>query len=375
MATFLAVAPKTFVGVLEQELINNKFKVIQRSSLGVYFSGSWQECLRAHLELKIPTRILLPILEFNAYKEDELYNQILKHDFTKYITVKQNFVVESSAIQCTFKDSMYLSLKVKDAIADQFREKFGARPSVSKTDFDMKIVVKGLKNNYFVAIDTTGGFISDRGYRLDQGPAPLKENLAASLISLTDWTPDLPFVDPMCGSGTFAIEAALMASRKSMMLRKQFSFQSWKTMAAIEWKDTYEEVAAKQRQTGFAKIYGFDHNPRMISVSKDNANEAGVGEIVSFKQQSVADFSMDETPAKGVLVVNPPYGERLGDVERLKKTYKELGSMFKNNFKGWDCWLLSGHPDLTKSLNLKSVKQIKVFNGPIECLFLHYPMY
>ena len=143
MATFLAVAPKTFVSVLEEELISNKFKVIQRSSLGVYFSGSWQECLRAHLVLKVPTRILLPILEFNAYKEEELYNQILKHDFTKYITVKQNFVVESSAIQCTFKDSMYLSLKVKDAVADQFREKLGARPSVSKTDFDMKIVVKG----------------------------------------------------------------------------------------------------------------------------------------------------------------------------------------------------------------------------------------
>jgi len=151
MATFLAVAPKTFVGVLEQELINNKFKVIQKSSLGVYFSGSWQECLRAHLVLQIPTRILLPILEFNAYKEEELYNQVRKHDFTKYISVKQNFVVESSAIQCSFKDSMYLSLKTKDAIADQFRDKFNARPSVSKTDFDLKIVVKGLKNNYFVA--------------------------------------------------------------------------------------------------------------------------------------------------------------------------------------------------------------------------------
>ncbi len=375
MATFLAVAPKTFVNVLEAELKSKQFKVIQKSSLGIYFSGNWQDCLRAHLSLKTATRILLPVLEFNAYKDEELYNNILKHDFTKYITVQQNFVVESSVINCSFKDSRYLSLKVKDAIVDQFRNKYGSRPSISKTDNDLKVVVKGLKNNYFVALDTTGGFISDRGYRLDQGPAPLKEHLAASLIKLSGWKFNEAFIDPMCGSGTLAIEAAMMATQKSTMLKKQFAFQGWRTMISKDWRDTYAEVAGQQTEISAGQIFGFDHNPRMISVSHVNAKAAEVEKFISFKQQSVADFSMSSIPSKGTIIVNPPYGERLGDVQRLEKTYKELGTLFKKQFTGWDCWLLSGHPDLTKSLSLKSVKQIPVFNGPIECMFLHYPMY
>ncbi len=377
MAQFLAVAAKTQVSVLEKELSSEKFKVDKISSLGVYFSGNWQECLRAHLTLRNTTRILLPVLEFTSYKEDELYNNILKHDFTKYITVKQPFMVESSAIDCSFKDSMYLSLKVKDAIADQFRSKFGSRPNVSKTEAELRVVVKGFKNNYLVAVDTTGGILSERGYRKDQGPAPLREGLAASLIDMTGWTSDRPFVDPMCGSGTLPIEAALKANKKSMMLRKQFAFQSWKQWISQDWSESYRQVARREIQPSSVNIFGFDHNPRMVAVSNLNSEAAGTQTSITFKQQSVADFS--ESPwsssKPGVLVVNPPYGERLGDVERLQKTYKELGSLFKNHFRGWDCWVLSGNAELTKSLSLKSTQQIDIFNGPIKCKFLHYPMY
>ena len=374
MAQFLAVAPKAHIGLLEEELNQKKFKISKVSSIGIFFTGNWDDCLRAHLTLLTATRILYPILDFNAYKEDELYNNTLKHDYTKYISLKQTIKVESRLTECSFTDNRYVSLKVKDAIVDQFRDKFGGRPNVSKEDADLKFVVKGIKNNYLIALDCTGGFISDRGYRTDQGVAPLKENIAASLLRYTGWTPDRALVDPMCGSGTFVIEAALLGQNRSPMLKKKFSFQDWKIHIGRDWQDTYEEVK-KQENTVNLQLFGSDHNPRMIEVCNQNSVNAGFANKITFKQQSIEDFDMGEIPENGVIVVNPPYGERLGDVQRLKKTYNDLGNLFKKKFTGWDCYVLSGNPELSKELRLKSTRHLEVQNGPIKCRFLHYPMY
>ncbi len=375
MPQFLSVASNSLVEALEAELIKKQFKVVKKSSLGVYFQGNWDECLRAQLSLNIPSRILLPTQVFTAYKPEELYTHILKHDYTKYISPKQNFMVESSIQQCSFKDSQFLSLKVKDAIVDQFRTKFGGRPSVSKSDYQLRVVVKGLKNSYSVFLDTTGGFLFERGYRKDTGPAPLKENIAASLVQLSGWDGEKPFVDLMCGSGTLPIEAALFALNKSMLTQKMFSFQEWGTMVGRDWSDVYNQVKNSASKTMNAPIYGFDHNPRMVDVSRMNASAAGVADFIKFKQQSIADFDGPSLGETGTVIVNPPYGERLGDIQRLSKTYKELGSIFKNHFKGWDCWVLSGSAELTKSIGLKATEKHKLFNGPIPCMFLKYSIY
>jgi putative N6-adenine-specific DNA methylase len=374
MPEFFASTPKGLVEVLEKELLDLNLKVLERTAGGVFFETNWEGAYKANLHSRVASRILKPVLDFTAYQPEELYSQIQRHDFTKYIKPHQTIAIDATVKECKMHDQRFVAMKVKDAIVDQFRAKAGVRPDVDNVQADLRIHVRAMKNHFMVALDLSGDSLFKRGYRRDVGEAPLKENLAAGLLMLTEWDRKTPLVDFMCGSGTFLIEGAMMALNIAPGLeRTRFGFQNWLNYEEDVWQKLVEEAMDKELSDLDFKLYGYDIDRKIITVAKENAKRAGVDHVIEFKREPVATV---EPPApNGVAVVNPPYGARIGDEDNLRDVYRDLGFTLKHRFKGWDCWILSGNKDLIIDLKLKSTRKHFVFNGNIECRWLKYSMF
>ncbi|RME14169.1 MAG: RNA methyltransferase [Bdellovibrio sp.] len=372
MPKFIAMTSQGLVDPLYEELKELGVKSVQKKGLSkVEFQSSWEGAYRVNLCSRIATRVLLPVLDFVAYKNEELYQQVKKHDFTKYISPDQTLAVDAKVKQSHFKDQRFVALKVKDAIVDQFWKKYGRRPDVRVKSPHLRVVVKVHKATVSIAIDTSGESLSQRGYRKEAGEAPLREHLAAGLLRMAGWSVDKPVIDPMCGSGTILIEAAMMARNLAPGGgRKHFAFQFWKTFKQEAWEKVVQEVMEQEKPRSPFLFYGYDIDKKVLEKAKKNAQRAGVEEDIVFKRQPV---SLLEPPVKeGILIVNPPYGERLGSEEVSKDAYRDLAFSLKRNFKGWTCWLLSGNEEMTRALRLKASLKVPVYNGPIECRFLKY---
>lgn len=374
MAQFFASTARGLVEPLEAELKQLGLKVTDKYIGGVFFESNWEGCYKANLHSRLASRILKPILDFPAYQPEELYNQILRHDFTKYIKPTQTISIDASVKESKMRDQRFVAMKVKDAIVDQFREKFGVRPDVDNENPDLRIHVRCIKNQFNVAVDTSGNSLFMRGYRKEVGEAPLKENLAAGLIKVTKWDEQSPIVDLMCGSGTFLIEAAMMALNIAPGInRKKFGFQNWLSYDPEVWDKVVQEALDAEKEELPFKFYGYDIDKRVLTSAKENAKRAGVDQVIEFKKEAVATV---EPPAeKGLIIVNPPYGARIGDEDNLRDVYRDLGFTLKHRFKGWDAWILSGNKELIADLKLKSTHKHFVFNGNIECRFLKYSMF
>lgn len=371
MAKFIAVTSKGLADVLAQELTELGLKVLEKGPAGVTFESNWEGCYRANLELRTATRVLKPILDFPAYQPEELYHNIQKHDFTKYISTRDTFTIDANVRDSSFRDQRFVAMKIKDGIVDQFREKYGERPNIDNENPALRIMVRIAKNQVNVSIDTTGDNLSQRGYREEAGEAPLREHLAAGLVKMTSWDELTVLVDPMCGSGTLLIEAALMAKQIAPgSLRKRFAFQKFSDFKPEVWDKIVTESLSRETQAPGVHFYGFDRDAKVIRMARRNAERAGVEDLVTFDVRAV---DMLAAPVeKGMMILNPPYGERLGVTEELKDVYRDLAYTLKRQFKGWTCWLLSGNEELTKALKLKSSRRIPVFNGNIECRWLEY---
>jgi 23S rRNA G2445 N2-methylase RlmL len=339
----------------------------------VNFETNWQGCYKANLWSRVASRIVKPLLDFPAYEPNDLYFNIKKHDFTKYIPPNGTLEVVSQVRDCMIRDQRFVALKVKDAIVDQFRDQFGIRPDVDTDNPDMKIIINGHKNNFSVALDTSGDGLHRRGYRVQGALAPIKENLAAGLLSLSGWKPGQKLYDPFCGSGTFLIEAALWQNNTAPgLLRKKFGFQRLSNYKPELWDELVEEALSLEGKSEEIGIFGTDSQSQVIQIAKQNARSAGVDHLINFARKEV---SLIEPPAPtGLIVTNPPYGERLGNVDMLKDLYRDLGFALKARFKGWEAYILAGSGDLTPELKMKAQKKFVVFNGPIECRFLNYPI-
>lgn len=374
MAQFFASCPRGLVDVLEKEFNSLGFKILNKSSGGIDFETTWVGCYKANLYSRIASRILKPVLEFTAYQPDELYGQIRKHDFTKYIQPNQTITIDANISDSKMHDQRFVAMKIKDAIVDQFREKFGERPNIDNENPDMRVYVRAYKNNFDVSLDTSGDPLFMRGYRKEAGEAPLKENLAAGLIELSEWDGQTPLVDVMCGSGTLLIEAAMKALNIAPGLnRKRFGFMNWNNFDSEAWDELVSEAIASESEDLDFKFYGYDLDKKVLLKAKDNAKRAGVAHVIDFRPQAVA---VVEAPVeKAMLVTNPPYGARIGEEDVLVDLYRDLSHTMKHRFKGWDCWLLSGNKDLITHLKLKSNRKHFVYNGAIECRFLRYSMF
>ncbi len=372
MAKFIALTSTGLLPALEEEIKILELPRTRTQGNGVWFEGSWKHCYQANLHLRSATRVLLPILDFHAYKPEELYNNILKHDFTKYITTEQTIAVEAHGQNHQFNDQRFIALKVKDAIVDQFRDKFGKRPDVDGKNPDLLVVVRLFKGCFSVSIDTSGFSLTKRGYREQTVEAPIREHIAASLLTYAQWSPEEPLLDPMCGSGTFLIEAALKAKHIPPTQYKQtFAFEKFKTFQPDIWAEVLKEAHDKE-QSPPLELYGFDNNQSAIRAATENAKAAKVRELINFKPQNLTDLSGKNFNKPGLIIVNPPYGERLGELEKLKVLYSEFASILKKDFKGWRLGFLSGHAELSAALGLKAHRKWPLMNSKLECKFLLY---
>lgn len=374
MPQFFAVTSRGLQEALVEELAELGMKNIEKGPGGASFEANWEGCYRVNLQSRLASRVLKPVLDFTAYDGEELYGHILRHDFTKYIDLKQTFKIEASVQESKLHDQRFVAMKVKDAIADQFREKSGERPNVETERPDFRVFVRGYKNQFQVSIDTSGEALFMRGYRKEAGAAPMKETLAAGLLRLAGWKGDRPVVDPMCGSGTILIEAALMALKIAPgSLRKGFGFERLKGFDAEVYDRVVDEAASAELNELPFKLYGYDTDRKVLSIAKENARRAGVDHVIEFRNESVA--TVTPPVAGGVLITNPPYGTRLGDEDNLRDLYRDLGYTLKHRFQGWEAWLLSGNKDLILDMKLKASRKHFVYNGGLECRFLRYEMF
>lgn len=373
MPIFFATTPRGLEKVLEKELKDLNVKNTKIGTAGVKFETNWAGCYRANLELVSASRILYPVLDFPAYEPDHIYHGVLKHDWTKYIDVKQTIAMDSSVRDSIIRDLRIVALKAKDAVVDQFREKFGVRPDVNPENPDLQISLRVVKNKCTVSLDTSGGSLHMRGYRDRGAPAPLKENLAAGLVKMTGWDAKSPLMDPMCGSGTFCIEAALMALRVPPgVFRRRFGFQKWKNFQPESFQKVVEEINERRLSDVPFRIYGSDKDNRAVVAAKENSKNAETDIVTIFRRQDISEFQPAPTP--GVLITNPPYGERMGEAEDLKPLYAQLGKMLRERFQGWRAFVLTSDPVLAKALELEPVEAHRVFNGAIECRLLGFDL-
>lgn len=378
MARFLAITSRGLIEPLAAELEKLQIKNVKKiGDDGVAFDSSWADAYKVHLWSRLTSRVLLPVADFEAYNQDDLYQGIYKrHDFTKYIDTNQTFKIEAHVREHkNLRDQRFVAMKVKDAIADQFREKYDERPTVALDGTsDLIVVVRIVGPKVSVAIDLTGESLSHRGYRKLAGEAPLRETLAAALVQLTEWKAPTPMVDPFCGSGTILIEAAMMAAGLRPSIKpRHYAFENLDNFQPDAYKALQTEPVARVAAPAKPFLFGFDKDGSVLEKARSNARAAGVENWIHFEKMDALKLEAPVT-GPGVILTNPPYGERLEDTESAKALMSDFSTTLKNQFKGWDAWILSGNADAIAGLRLKAKRKIQLYNGSIDCRLLHYPM-
>jgi putative N6-adenine-specific DNA methylase len=370
---FFATTAKGVEEILARELDGLGMGEVRQESGGVRFGGELSDCYRANLWLRTANRILLSLAEFSCETPQELYDGIRSVDWRKWLTPATTLAVDCNLRDSALTHSGFVALKTKDAIVDQLRDHFGSRPSVDTKDPDLRINVHLVKNRCTVSLDSSGVPLDRRGYRLARTEAPLRETLAAAIVALSGWDGTTPLVDPMCGSGTIPIEAALQASRRAPGLQRRFGFQRWPAFEAARWRELLDEAREMALTALPAPVAGSDRLAKAVETARENGRRAGVQELVRFSQCDLNHFMPPQ--GAGTLIINPPYGQRLGEEEALKPLYGQIGDVMKQRCKGYTAWLFTGNRELAKFVGLKASRRIVLFNGPLECRLLKYELY
>jgi putative N6-adenine-specific DNA methylase len=371
---FFATTAKGVEEVLAAELVRLGVSEVSAEGGGVRFSGGMEAAYRANLWLRTASRVLMPLAEFPCETPEELYQGARSIPWNDYLTPSMTLAVDCNLRDSILTHSGFVALKTKDAIVDEVRDRCGSRPNVDTKDPDLRVNVRLFRNRCTVSLDCSGTPLDRRGYRLDRHEAPLKENLAAALVELSGWDGSVPFLDPMCGTGTIAIEAALRALRiPPGLLRAGFGFQRWPGYDRGLWERLVEEARQGMLTELPAPIFGSDISHSAVAMAHENARRAGVADFISLGRGAIGELA--PPPGPGILIFNPPYGKRLGEEEELKPLYKEIGDTMKQRCKGYTAYLFTGNLELAKSVGLKASRRIVLYNGPIECRLLKYEMY
>jgi putative N6-adenine-specific DNA methylase len=371
---FFATTAKGVEEVLAGELVRLGVAEVAIESGGVRFAGGMEAAYRANLWLRTASRVLMPLAEFACESPEELYQGVRTIPWTQYVTPSMTLAVDCNLRDSALTHSGFVALKTKDAIVDEVRDRCGTRPNIDTKDPDLRVNVRLFRNRCTLSLDCSGTPLDRRGYRLDRHEAPLKENLAAALVELSGWDGSVPFLDPMCGTGTIAIEAALKALRiPPGLLRAGFGFQRWPGFDRGLWERLIEEAREGMLAQLPAPVLGSDISHSAVAMANENARRAGVNELISLGRCEISE--LNPPPGPGILIFNPPYGKRLGEEEELKPLYKEIGDVMKKRCKGYTAYLFTGNLELAKSVGLKASRRIVLYNGPIECRLLKYEMY
>lgn len=363
---------------------------IIKSNGGVRVKGTPRDAYKICLWSSVAIRVLLPLKTFDAPNPEKLYGGVKSIRWSDHLTARETIAIDFATKDSQVDHSHFGALKVKDAICDQLRSVQGARPSVDKKNPDIRVNVYLNHDQATVNIDLSGDSLHRRFYREEgtQTEAPLKENLAASIVILSGWKEVLAqggeFIDLMCGSGTLPMEAALIATRTAPgLFRRQFGFSRWRPFQPEVWKQLRAEAEALRitDRKKIPRITGYDESARAIRIAIDNAERAGLRGLIHFERRDLETFRSPELFAQmphgnnGLVVVNPPYGDRLGEVDELRPLYKALGEVFKKAFVGWRGAVFTGSSDLAKEIGLRSSQRYPLFNGPIECRLLTFELY
>ncbi|MGB0430212.1 MAG: THUMP domain-containing class I SAM-dependent RNA methyltransferase [Bacteroidia bacterium] len=339
----------------------------------VHFKGDKALLYRCNLNLRTALTVLKPLFKFKFNNQDQFYKELYDSRWDRFMNLEQTFAIRSTVFSDLFPHTKFPALRMKDAIADWFRSAHNSRPNVNveKPDilFDLHV-----SNNYAtVSLDSSGESLHKRGYRLDGWKAPLNEVLASGLIALSGWNTRTEFIDPMCGSGTLAIEAAMRAANIPANYRRlAFGFHNWKDYDDTLWKSVFEESVNKINTKPNVLIKANDRIGTAMGICRKNATVAGVEQMIEF---STGDFSdVKPNAQKGVLLTNPPYGERVGAAD-LGRLYETLGDHLKSSYNGWDAWILSGNFEMMKKVGLRSNQKITIFNGKLETRFVKFELY
>ena len=367
---------KTFKGleeVLAQELIELGANDVLIERRAVSFKGDKALLYRANLCLRTAIRILVPIASFKAKDTDALYKQVKSLDWSRYMTADTTFVVDATVYSETFRNSRFVTYRAKDAIADFWMEKANKRPSVSTQEPDMIINVHVANEQVTVSLDSSGESLHKRGYRVATTEAPISEVLAAGMLLMAGWKGQSDFYDPMCGSGTLLIEAALIARNIAPgVFRKSFAFEKWQDFDAELWSDIYNDDSAEREFNH--RIYGSDASFYAIRQAEKNIKSAGVQKDIELKQIRMEEIKNDQN-VNALVMLNPPYGERLKSNKEMEDLYGAIGSTLKHQFTGATAWIISSNAAAMKCIGLKPSRKYHLLNGELDCQFNQYELF
>jgi putative N6-adenine-specific DNA methylase len=373
MPAFFAPCPRGLEKLLADELAALGAAEIHITDGGIAFSGDWPLCYRANLHSRLASRILWRLQEATSYRnEQDIYDIVRALPWPRWFDVKHTIRVKVTAIRSPLKSLEFTTLKIKDAVCDKFREAKDARPSVDTQTPDMRIHAFLESTQITLYLDTSGDALFKRGVRMHTNIAPIRENLAAGILKIAGWQPGTPLLDPMCGSGTFLLEAAQMSLNIAPGIGRHFAFEKLKNFDCSGWQKIRDEALSTQRQAIALPIYGSDLYGDALQAARHNLENAGLNEAVTLKQANVLEIS---APAEqGILVANLPYGERMGELQELEVLYPKLGDVLKQKFGGWYAYLFTADLRLPKLIHLSASRRTPLFNGAIECRLFEYKM-
>jgi putative N6-adenine-specific DNA methylase len=369
---FFATCPRGLEALLADELLVQHALKIVVTDGGVSFEGSLDTMYRVNLHSRIATRIMSRVGQGSYASEEDIYKATFKLNWPSWFKVNQTIRVKVTGVKCPLKSLDFVTLRIKDAVCDRFREEGALRPSVSVRDPDVRIHAYLTQDQYQLYLDTSGAPLYQRGFRDVSVIAPLRENLAAGILMLTGWQPGTPLLDPMCGSGTFLIEAAMMAVNQPPGMKRTFGFQKLTSFDESLWKKIETEALQNMKPIEFLDIYGSDIDLRAVRVARHNLKVAGLEEVAKVMQ---SDFVKLEPPSsEGTLVTNPPYGQRIGEDEDLKEVYPVWAKHLKESFGGWNTYFLTADLEMPKDMRLKPTKKTPLYNGALECRLFEIKM-
>lgn len=376
MERYFATTVRGIEPMLQKELEALGAQKIEPAQGGVAFEGDKALGYRANLWLRTALRVLKPVAELQVNSPDDLYRGALTVDWTKYLTETGTLAVFANVRDNpSLTHSKYAALKTKDAVCDFFRDRTGVRPSVDVDNPQLPLDLYISGPLAVISIDMSGESLHRRGYRLARVEAPLRETLAAAIISFSGWDGTTPFIDLMCGSGTLPIEAALLATNRAPGLGRSFAFERARDFDRPLWESIKKEAENKlARKLPGGMIQAFDKESSAIAQAKENARRAGVFDLIEFRVQELGQFAPPRE-GPGVIVVNPPYGERIGDEKNLEALYEKIGDTFKQKAQGYTGWVFTGNLRLAKKVGLRSARRITLWNGPIESRLLEFELY
>jgi putative N6-adenine-specific DNA methylase len=369
---YFATCARGLEPVLAGELHDLRAADVEPGRGGVAFAGDQAVLYRANLWLRTAIRVLAPILKAPVKSPEDLYEGVKQVDWSRYLTPDHTLAVDCNVRDSRITHSKYAALKTKDAICDQFVERFGRRPSVDVEEPMIGLNLHIYRDQAVLSLDSSGESLHKRGYRPIQTKAPLNEALAAGIILLSEWNPQTPLVDPLCGSGTLPIEGCWMAIlRPPGLTRRRFGFQSWMDFDIELWTHLRDEARRQVRKELAAAIAGSDIRRDAIEFARGNAKAAGVGHLVRFEQKDLRDLRPPDGPP-GTLICNPPYGERIGEEAELRPLYQALGETFCERFSCWTACVFTGNARLARCIGLTADKVVDLYNGKIPCRLLTF---